>query len=386
MKCVPQLTRAFVGLVGLTMAGTAAYAADLTFGSYYPPQHLIHEYGIKPANDELKGKLHFNIVAGGQLFSAATALKGIGTGVADAGSIVNAYSRSQLKHAVVTTDLTFVSSNPLVADGAAHETYFLDCPECLADFKRSGTIFLSGTTSAGYSLMCRDTVANIADVKGKKIRTAGAMGRLAQAMGGTAVSMSTSDMVEALSRGQIDCIMGPLAWLTSYPIADVVTHVFDFDIGAFNSVAALLMNRATWDKLSADDKKALWHASPGIGARATILGYTGEYLDAIDVIKKQKIKFAGPSAETRALAEKHRATEVQAVVAGLNKLGVKDSAKLVETYMNNLTKWEKIIKEAGLDKFEVSPNTTREQLKQAVPIYTELLRKNVYDKVDYNKL
>jgi TRAP-type C4-dicarboxylate transport system substrate-binding protein len=386
MKRCRKTLFAFSAIIGALTAGTAANAVDLTFGSYYPPQHLVHEYGIKPANDELKGKIHFEIVAGGQLFSASTALKGIGTGVADAGSIVNSYTRSQLKHAVITTDLTFVSSHPLVSDGAAMETYFLDCPDCLADFKREGTIFIAGATSAGYSLMCRAEVKGLEDVKGKKIRTAGAMGRLAQAMGGTAVSMSTSDMVEALSRGQIDCIMGPLAWLKSYPISDIVTHVFNFDIGAFNSVAALLMNRATWDKLSPENKKALWQAAPGIDARATILGYLGEYLDAIELAKKHNIALAGPNAETRKLAKVHATTEVQAVIAASKKINTTNAEAIVAAYMKNLAKWEKIIHDAGLDRIAGSPDVTRDELKKAVPIYTELLRKYVYDKVDYNKL
>lgn len=385
MKMLPLALGSAIGAAGALMVGTAAYAVDLTYGSYYPPQHLIHEYGIRPANDELKGKINFQIVAGGQLFSAATALKGIGTGIADAGSIVNAYTRSQLKHAVATTDLTFISNNPLAADGAAHETYFLNCPECLEDFKRSGTIFLAGATSAGYSLMCSDKVTSLEEVKGKKIRTAGAMGRLAQAMGGTAVSMSTSDMVEALSRGQIDCIMGPLAWLKSYPIADVVTHIFNFDIGAFNSVASLLMNRNSWDKLTAENKKALWNASPGIAARATLQGYNGEFLDSIELAKKHNIVFTGPSDATREFARKHRINELQAVKDGLKKIGVSDSDRLVQAFVTNLEKWEKIIAEAGLEKTSVSPSS-KADLDKAVPAYTELLRKHVYDKVDINKL
>ena len=385
MKCLSLIAATMAATFGLSVAGSAAQTVDLTYGSYYPPQHLIHVDGIEPANKELKGKIYFQIVPGGQLWSASTALKGIGTGVADAGSIVNSYTRSQLKHAVLTTDLSFIVSNPLVANGAALETYFLNCPECLADFRQNGTVFLAGATSAGYSLMCRDDVKSLADVKGKKIRTAGAMGRLAKAMGGTAVSMSTSDMVEALSRGQIDCIMGPLAWLKSYPISDIVRSVFNFDIGAFNSVAVLLMNRGSWEKLSADNKKALWQAAPGMGSRATITGYIGESLDALALAKKQNITFTGPSEETRQLAKKHRANEIQAVIKEAKKIGTSNPEKIVQAFVDNLAKWEKIIHDAGLDNVTGSPTTKREALAHAVPIYTELLREHIYDKVDYTK-
>ena len=386
MRGLHQSYIATLVFAGLALSSGRAAAVDLVYGSYLPPRHLAHEYGIKPLNEELKGKIHFEIVGGGQLFSAATALKGIGTGISDAGFIVNSYSRSQLKHAVITTDLTFISNNPIVTDGAAHETYFLDCPECLQDFKRNGTIFIAGATSGGYSLMCRDKVTNLDDVKGKKIRTAGAMGRLAQAMGGTAVSMNTSDMVEAISRGQLDCIMGPLAWLKSYPISDIVTHVFNFDIGAFNSVGVLLLNRKVWDKLTADNKRALWHAAPGIAARTTLLGYDGEYLDAINIAKKRNIVLTGPSPSTVALAKKHAKSEVAAVIASSKKLGVKNPEKITQAYLKNLKKWEKIAKEAGIDTVVPSPKLTHEQLEKTVPIYTELLRKHVFDKVDYNKL
>jgi TRAP-type C4-dicarboxylate transport system substrate-binding protein len=205
-------------------------------------------------------------------------------------------------------------------------------------------------------------------------------------MGGTPVSMSTSDMVEAISRGQLDCIMGPLAWLGSYPIADLTKYIYNFDIGAFNSVGVMLMNRDVWEKLSPDEKKAVWEAMPGSDARTTLSGYMGEFLGAIELAKKNHITITGPSAETRALATKHRESEIKKVVEEAKKIGDKDPKKIVDAYVRNLAKWEKIIKDAGLDKVVPSKDLTEADIKRALPIYTDLLRKHIYDKVDYSKL
>ncbi|MBW8637871.1 C4-dicarboxylate TRAP transporter substrate-binding protein [Hoeflea sp. WL0058] len=371
-----------IGLVGIV----PVHAENLIYGSYLPPEHLILEHGIQPIAKEIGEDLEFEIVPGGQLFSAATAFRGIGSGVADAGGIVNAYSRSPLKHAVIPTDLSFIARNPIAADGAAHETYFLNCPECLEDFKKSNTVFLAGSTAGGYSLMCNTPVENLADVSGKKIRTAGAMGRLAQAMGGTPVSMSTSDMVEGISRGQIDCIMGPMAWLNSYPIEDIVESVYNFGIGAFNSIGVLLLNRDVWDGLSDAQQQALWAASPGIVARTTIKGYMGEYLEALNAAEQNGITVLVGGDEIDEFAVTHAESEAVAVAEEARKIGVDNPEPIIDAFIKNLRKWQKLTEEAGIADVVPSPELTQAELDRALPIYEQLLRENVYDKVDPSKL
>jgi hypothetical protein len=61
IKHFPPVARVFVGLMGLLSACTTAHAVDLTYGSYLPPQHLVNEFGIKAANDELKPPVGMNV-------------------------------------------------------------------------------------------------------------------------------------------------------------------------------------------------------------------------------------------------------------------------------------------------------------------------------------
>jgi TRAP-type C4-dicarboxylate transport system substrate-binding protein len=365
---------------------TAAGAEEYTYGLYLPPKHNVATYGLKPLFEELGSKVPWKLVSGGQLFSAKGTLRSIGNRTAEAGLIVPSYQQGPLKHAFITADLMMMGADRLAMNAAAVVTYFSDCPECLGDYKRAGTIYLAGYSTGGYSLLCNKRVTSLADVKGKKLRTTGALGRWAKALGGTPVSMTSGEMVEAMQRGNIDCIVGPLAWLKAYPLQDSVKYIYYYNMGSYNGLGLVVMNRKAWDDYSADQKRSLWRALPATTARTVIAGYIGDDLRSRALANKKGIVITKAGNDIAAIWAKHKAKEVGVVINRAKKRGAKKPEKIVNAFINNVKKWEKIIAGTNLNGMIAAAGPGKGELDAATDAYAKLLWEHIYSKIDPTKL
>lgn len=359
---------------GAIALSQGAAARDLVFGSALPPQHNVNTHGLKPTLDALAkktgGALKWKLLTGGQLFGLRASLTSVGGGLADAAIIIPSFTQSKLPHVYTITDMAMFAEDPLVAAAASAETIFHDCPECLADYKKQKTVPLGFYGLNTYKLMCNTKVTNLAEVKGKRMRTSGANGRWAKAMGGTPVSMSGSDMIEALQRGQIDCTIGPMAWVKAYSIGEYIKYVLDFPMGNFAAAAHFVMNRAAWDALSPEHKQAIVDAMPDSGATTTIDGYAKDEKTGIEMVRSAGGVFTEGGKEFADLLAAHRKSEMATIIAGAKKRRVKDPQKVIDAYRKNVAKWEKLL--AG---------KTRD-----TATFRALLKEHVYDRIDPAKL
>jgi len=376
-----RLTASVIIIALLAACGAASDDDPLVFSNTSPPDNAKNRYGSMPMIHELEGTVDMKLVAGSQLFDSRTALASIGGGIADAGEVISSYSRSYLKHAVIMNDLMYLGRNELVINAAATETLLRDCPECMNDFANNNTLFLSGGAAGSYSMLCRNEVASIADVKGKKFRAVGANRRWVRALGGVSVSLSISDMVEGLSRGLVDCIVGPIAWLKSFPISDEVNFVYAYNVGAF-SFATMVINRDSWDGLSDLQKAAVWQSQPGLSARVIIHLYIADAIRAKMLAKAKNISIVTAGQDLDDFWEEFKRKEVSTVNEMSRSFGVEEPQLVSDSFMRNIEKWEKIIAESSLASVLEMEEIDDEKLAAAVHEYTQLLRTNIYDNID----
>jgi TRAP-type C4-dicarboxylate transport system substrate-binding protein len=101
-----------------------------------------------------------------------------------------------------------------------------------------------------------------ADLKGRKIRPAHAtMGRLVTMAGGTNVQVSAPEAREALERGVAEAITFPWDSILLFGIDKAVK--FHMDVPLYVTTFAWVMNKASYDRLSAPQKKAIdSHCTP----------------------------------------------------------------------------------------------------------------------------
>ncbi len=362
------------GGLALSCAAGAVGAKELVFGSALPPQHNVNKLGLAPTLAAIEkatgGALKWKLLTGGQLFGLRASLTSVGGGMADAGIIIPSFVQSKLPHVYTMVDMAMFAEDPLAAAAASADTIFNDCPECLADFRKQKTVPLGFYALTTYKLLCNTKVTSLAEVKGKRMRTSGANGRWAKAMGGTPVSMSGSDMIEALQRGQIDCAIGPLGWIKAYSIAEHIDYVLDFPMGNFAAAAHFVMNRAAWDGLAPAQKKAILDAMPNSSAMTSIDGYARDEKIGEDMLRKRGAVFTKGGEEFADLMARHRESEMATIIAGAKKRRVAEPEKIIAAYRANVAKWRDLL--AG---------KTRD-----AATFRTLLREQIYGKLDPAKL
>ena len=142
MKLRPVLCAGLLACAVTAMSGTVS-AKELVFGSYLPPKHNVNTFGLAPMFEKLKPKVDWKLVTGGQLFSGKATLRSVGNRVADAGIVIPAYVQSSLKHAYLSMDMMFAADDAMAFNAAVMDTFFNDCPSCLNDYHKAGTVLLA---------------------------------------------------------------------------------------------------------------------------------------------------------------------------------------------------------------------------------------------------
>lgn len=351
-----------------------ASARDLIYGSYLPPKHNVNTYGLEPLFKELGPDIPWKLVSGGQLFSGKVTLKSVGYGAADAGVVIPAYVQSELKNAFTSMDMMTLAADPLAMNAAVMDAFVNDCPQCLADYEKTGTVLLATYAVGEWSLLCRDEVKSLDDIKGKRVRTTGALGRWAVAMGATPVSMTSGDMIEAIARGQLDCIFGSFAWLKAYPIEDSIKSIYAIRRGA-TTVNLFVMNRDSWKDLGAEKQKQMLKHMPATIARTMVDGYMGDDLKAQELAKKMNISVVKPENKAYQIYKEFQARDADVIIEAAKKRGAKNPEQIVNSILKRYDEWEK--KLAGLD---------RSNLEKLSEGYAKALWDGIYSKIDPAKL
>jgi TRAP-type C4-dicarboxylate transport system substrate-binding protein len=359
-----KLFSAIVGTCFAILAATgASVSADWKYNNWMPPKSMEGVEIPKLASEMKKatgGGLSMRVFSGGQLLGPRATLAGIRDGVADAGFIVPSINASELPHLAMLPDLLPFGRDGFSAAAAADETIMVDCPECQKDLEGFNAMWLGGFGTTPWVLMCSKPIKNLADLKGRKARVTGGMAtRMITALGGVGVNMNPPSINQALAKGQIDCTFGPIDWMVTLRLRDVVKVVMDYNLGQFHGLGWFVVNRKSLDALTAEQKATIkqnladWNAS-----------YTNAYVQRAEKItadlKKEGIQFWKPTQDIVDALDAYRKNEPAAVAADMRKRGVKDPEKLIKAHLAKLKKWEKIVDDAKWDKNAIAAAMKRE--------------------------
>ncbi len=360
----------------LLVAAQPAPAKEFVYGAWVAAKHGVNTAGLVPyfaaVAKDTGGTVKWRMLAGGQMVTARSTLPSVRDRIVDGGMVIPVFNRKELAHNNVLFDMVMFGDDMLAIGGAGIETVMLDCPECLAEYKKQNQVYLGGFQTTSFSLLCRTKVTKLADIKGLKIRSVGANARWIRAMGASPVAMSPVDGVTVMQRGALDCIHGPIAWLTSYGYMDVAKYVLDFPMGNPRGLAMLTMNRKSWDSLSLAHKKVMLKHMPTASAQATLIGYVKADLDNRAWAAKRGLVFTKGGQEFTDLMAKHRKGEMAAVPKAMKKVKVKEKTakRIMAAYLKNLKKWEKLTSGIGTDADK----------------WAALLQSQIYDKIDPSKI
>ncbi len=369
------VTTAFAAVSILTalQAQQATSAKELTYATYLPPQHAVNSRVLPPFIERVKkasdGSLVFKLVPGGQLFDAKSALTSTGDGLADVTNALSAYTPNQVPSFNILFEMFSFVANPQAGGGAALQTVLIDCEECRKDFKKLGVTFLASYPTSNSGIFCSKMVKSLGDLKGIKLRVSGAGGRLAAAMGATPVRTSTADLVTSVQRGNIDCILGPLAWMRSYNLYESIKSVINYPLGSYPNAILAAFNTDSWHGLTSAQRKTFVRQLPSLVAHITD-EYLGDHDRTLAKVKKLGIPVSTGSNAFGELLIKHRANEVATIAKNARKFRVKNPEKTIAQFRKNVEHWNQMLAKTDGSK----------------KAFAELLWQEVYSKIDPDKI
>ncbi|NQV55201.1 MAG: C4-dicarboxylate TRAP transporter substrate-binding protein [Rhodospirillales bacterium] len=359
------------------MIAAPVSAKELIFGTGSGSKSKINIDAIVPflknTEKESNGSLTWKYLPGNQIVTVRSALKGLRDGLIDAGMVIPVFVRKDLINNNIVYDTIHLGhDDPIAAAGAAHETIMLNCPNCVAEYKKFNAFLLSSFAGASNVMVCRKPVKTLADIEGLKVRGGGAANRLVKALGGVPVGIPPQELALALERGGLDCSVQALNWMLSFGIHDIAKHVIDYPMGSSRGLGLIVMNRKTWKSLTKEQRKILWDNAPLASARAVV----DSYVKFDDTYRKtigpeKGVKFYKAGDDIKNAIAKMMTKEEAAIVAVIKKQGAKNPEKILAAFKSNLAKWRKF---------------SQSEIKGDADAFGRVLKREVYDKLDPEKM
>lgn len=124
------------------------------------------------------------------------------------------------------------------------------------------------TDAPGMLMNTKRPVAKIDDLQGLKWRIGGGLvNEVAQALGMNGTLKPATDTYELLSGGVMDGTVFPADAIEPFKIDKIIKYATAIPGGLYNTSFAFIMNKARYEKLTADEKKAVDAASGEVAAR-----------------------------------------------------------------------------------------------------------------------
>jgi TRAP-type C4-dicarboxylate transport system substrate-binding protein len=242
-----------VALVAAPAARAQDKTVELKISSWVPPAHSLtaafEDWG-KSIEAASKGTIKYKIFPAQQLGKAQDHYDMARDGIAEVTFISPGYQPGRFP-VIDAGALPFLASNAKDGSAALDEWYrkyaakeMKDVKFCLA-FAHDPGVFHS-----------KKKIVSPDDIKGMKIRPAHAtVGNLVTLLGGTNAHSSAPEAREILERGVADALTFPWGSILLFKIDQVVK--FHMDLPLYITPFALLINQATYNGMSAAQKKVM---------------------------------------------------------------------------------------------------------------------------------
>lgn len=313
-----------VGLFGALIPAT--HAKELKLGHFLPPRHTNHTKVMQPwAKAVAKasgGDLTIRIFPARQLGGTPAgqynqALRGI----ADISFMVPGYTPTVFP-ATGIVELPFLTKN------AQHATRILNAvfDDHLAQ-EYSKVKVITFWTVDNFVIQSRKPIRTLEDLKGLKIRSpSSTVSAIAKGWGAVPVNMPITKVYTSLERGVINGFFAGPSAMFSFKLGEVVTY-YTTGVGGSNLPLFIVMNRKSWNGLSAAHKKIIEETSGPqlgmIGAKA----YDARYARAIATARKKAgVEIISLSDSERARFRKGAAATIENWIAAREKQGIKARA------------------------------------------------------------
>ncbi|MEK7344450.1 MAG: TRAP transporter substrate-binding protein [Pseudomonadota bacterium] len=333
------ISMAAVALTGLT--GLAQAQTVLTVSSWLPPSHtasMAQKEWCDLLTENTKGRIKCNILPRG-VSPAPGTYDAIKNGLADLSYTVHGYTPGRF---VMTqmTELPFLGNSAETISVALSRVSGKH-PEFAAEHQgvKVVTLFSHGP---GIVFNTKRAITKTADLSGLKFRVGGGMvNEMSKALGMNVTLKPAPDSYELLSSGVMDGTLFPAESTESFKIDKIIKHATTFPGGLYNTSFVFLMNQARYDKLSAEDKKAVDAISGETAARIFGRGWDKVDRRAFGLMQANGVAVTKADAAFVADIKAKTAPLEQAWVKAAEGKGLKNAAKVLGEFRAEIAKLEK---------------------------------------------
>ena len=249
------------------VTGMAQAQTVLTASTWVPPSHTL-SMAQKEWCDLLEkntaGKMKCNILPRG-VSAAPGTYDAIKNGLADISFTVHGYTPGRFLYTQMA-EFPFLgdTSEPI---SVAFNKVAMKYPQFVAE--QQGVKVLSFFTHGpGIIFNTKKPIAKVDDLQGLKFRIGGGMiNEITKTLGMNVTLKPATDSYELLSGGVMDGTLFPAESTESFKIDKVIKHATFFPGGLYNTSFVFMMNPARYEKLTADEKKAVDAISGEVAAR-----------------------------------------------------------------------------------------------------------------------
>lgn len=361
---------AIAGALG-TMAGQSVFAAEFSANIFFPDQHPLAKHGYVEWADALDaasdGKFKAKVFTGTVLLPPRSGMSGVRDGIAQVGYHAGTYTPAELPISNAIQELGFNYADPLAAMVAATDFNMNDA-EALAQWKNAGIVYGGGYSTPPYNLMCSEPIKTLADVKGKRLRTAGAaLSRWAESVGAVPVNVPSSEMYQGVEKGTLDCAVNVASDLKSRSLWDVAKHTTMAPLGMYWSGPMWGYNPTFWSELSADDRKMFFDTHATALANLYI-GYQAAIETALAEAKDHGVTVYEPSQDMLDSITTFASTNLTNVYeTASEKHGLKDPEGLLGRFDAAVKKWDGLFADVARDDANA---------------IAQIIKTELYDKLD----
>ncbi len=353
------------------LAGQTAVAGEFNANIFFPPQHPLAKHGYvewaKSLEAKSDGQLKAKVFAGTALLPPRSGMSGVRDGLAQVGYHAGTYTPAELPISNALQELGFNYSDPLVAMVATTEFNMTDA-EALAQWRKAGIIYGGGYSTPPYNLMCRTPIKSLADVKGKRLRTAGAaLSRWAESVGAVPVNVPSSEMYQGVEKGTLDCAVNVASDLKSRSLWDVAKHTTMAPLGMYWSGPMWGYNTTFWEELAVADRKMFFDTQAQALADLYV-GYNDAVDEALAEAKDHGVTVYQPSQDILESIAKFAQDNLSNVYeTARDKHGLADPEALMGRFDASIQKWAKLL--ADVDRGDAAA-------------IGAIIKAELYDKID----
>lgn len=198
------------------------------------------------------------------------------------------------------------------------------------------------THGPGLVYNTKRPIANLEDLGGLKFRVGGGMvNEISKTLGMNVTLKPAPESFELLSSGVMDGTLFPAESVEAFKIDKIVKHATSFPGGLYNTSFVLMMNVDKYNKLAADEKRAVDKVSGEFAARLFGRNWDSQDRKGLAYMQVSGVQFV--KADAKFVADiKSKTSGLEAKwIADAEAKGLKDAKKVLTDFRAEIARLEK---------------------------------------------